>query len=467
MTSTLISVTTTAEPGSPSVGDAYYIPSGATGSNWSGKDDSIGVYTAFGFWAFDDPDRSIIYVVEDEPSSGAAASMLYRSADVFALVANSADIVSADTWFVDTGAHADDENEGTSPHAPKATIQDAVDRASAQGPSAANPHHVVILGADKYTEDLNVPTNVNVWAGRATIAGQILLDDNVTIEIGVHQHAPGVGEDAVDRDAGTGFAQYRARVAAFSGSSTGINNTTSGSRLNVDVGYVEAAAGAPAIGSSSTDGTISLDVGSLALASNSSTGISCANASANIFGRVGTIIDTGFSTTTAIAVSNGTCAISSERVDADTAFNVSGGTLSIDCPSLSGTETFSGGTLNRSIVVPPTAGYVPVGTGTGWEAELAGGILDHTTVTTNTILGASDLVVLCNASSGAITLNLPAASSNSGRTYIVKKIDSSGNRVILDGSSSETIDDSTTYILTSQYDSIQVMCDGTEWWVIG
>jgi len=69
------------------------------------------------------------------------------------------------------------------------------------------------------------------------------------------------------------------------------------------------------------------------------------------------------------------------------------------------------------------------------------------TVTTETL-------VLADASSGAITVNLPAA--NNGVVVTVKKTDSSVNAVTLDGNGSETIDGAATQVLSSQYDFMTV-----------
>ena len=40
------------------------------------------------------------------------------------------------------------------------------------------------------------------------------------------------------------------------------------------------------------------------------------------------------------------------------------------------------------------------------------------------------------------------------------------NQVTIDADGSETIDDETTQTLPSQYDSIHIVSDGTEWWII-
>jgi hypothetical protein len=79
---------------------------------------------------------------------------------------------------------------------------------------------------------------------------------------------------------------------------------------------------------------------------------------------------------------------------------------------------------------------------------------------------ASDHTIICNATSGSFTVTLPTAASHTGRIYHIKKIDSSGNIVTVDGNSSETIDDGATAILTVQYESISIQSDGTEWWIL-
>ncbi|KKK94574.1 hypothetical protein LCGC14_2681480 [marine sediment metagenome] len=79
---------------------------------------------------------------------------------------------------------------------------------------------------------------------------------------------------------------------------------------------------------------------------------------------------------------------------------------------------------------------------------------------------ASDQTILCNAGSGAFTVTLPAAQGLSGTVYRIKKIDSGGNAVTVDGNASETIDGATTNVLSSQYDVIEIQCDGTSWHIL-
>jgi len=78
----------------------------------------------------------------------------------------------------------------------------------------------------------------------------------------------------------------------------------------------------------------------------------------------------------------------------------------------------------------------------------------------------SDHVILCDASGGAFTITLPAASGVTGIIYHIKKTDSSANAVTVDGDASETIDGATTQVINFQYDSMMIICDGSNWHII-
>lgn len=70
-------------------------------------------------------------------------------------------------------------------------------------------------------------------------------------------------------------------------------------------------------------------------------------------------------------------------------------------------------------------------------------------------------IILADASSGAITVNLPPAADWDGLLITVKKLDASNN-VTIDGDGAETIDGSTTLVLSTQYDSVTLLSDGTD-----
>ncbi len=88
-----------------------------------------------------------------------------------------------------------------------------------------------------------------------------------------------------------------------------------------------------------------------------------------------------------------------------------------------------------------------------------------TTKTANYTATANDYTIICN-NSGAITINLPAASGATGRVYVIKKISAALNNVTIDPNSSETIDGASTRLLTLQYESVMIQCDGTSWYII-
>ena len=78
-----------------------------------------------------------------------------------------------------------------------------------------------------------------------------------------------------------------------------------------------------------------------------------------------------------------------------------------------------------------------------------------------------DKLVKVDATSGAVTITLlAAATAGDGFQLAIKKTDSSGNAVIIDGNSSETIDGVTTLTLSTQYDVAILTCDGSNWHVI-
>lgn len=84
----------------------------------------------------------------------------------------------------------------------------------------------------------------------------------------------------------------------------------------------------------------------------------------------------------------------------------------------------------------------------------------YTAVTTSSI-------ILANATSGAITINLPTAASIAGRTYVIKKTDSSTNAITVDGYSSETIDGETTLTIANPNEVYVIVSNGTNWVIEG
>lgn len=87
-------------------------------------------------------------------------------------------------------------------------------------------------------------------------------------------------------------------------------------------------------------------------------------------------------------------------------------------------------------------------------------------VETNYNIMAADGLVLANAATQPIVLSLPAASDSLGARFSIKCIDNTFPVTVLGASAGETIDQQTTGISLTLYDSITVKSDGTDWWII-
>lgn len=169
--------------------------------------------------------------------------------------------------------------------------------------------------------------------------------------------------------------------------------------------------------------------------------------------------------------------------------NGNGGTATLGAGDASGTGT--GGQLNLSGGISPSGtggeirlqsgnaaladrvrvlptGLVGIGSGTPLSTLDVQGSFGHevTAISASTTADATATVWLVDASGGAVTLTLPTAASADRRVYHVKKTDSSLNAVTIDGSGAETIDGAATQTLIAQYESIQIVSDGTSWYVL-
>jgi hypothetical protein len=91
----------------------------------------------------------------------------------------------------------------------------------------------------------------------------------------------------------------------------------------------------------------------------------------------------------------------------------------------------------------------------------------RSTSTNYTLLFPNDEIVLANATAGAITITLPdAIGMPKGRSYTIKRISTNANNVTVATTSSQTIDGSTTYVITNPRETITVISDGTNWQMI-
>lgn len=90
----------------------------------------------------------------------------------------------------------------------------------------------------------------------------------------------------------------------------------------------------------------------------------------------------------------------------------------------------------------------------------------YTSVSTNTTLDTTHNVISVDASGGAKTITLPTAVGISGRKYTIRKLDSSGNAVTIDGNGTETINGALTKVLAAQYDVATIISNNANWVVV-
>ncbi len=90
------------------------------------------------------------------------------------------------------------------------------------------------------------------------------------------------------------------------------------------------------------------------------------------------------------------------------------------------------------------------------------------TDTTHTAL-ITQRMILCGSGNETFTVTLPtaaAAYNSTDSTGLVLEVKNIGTGTItVDGDNAETIDGVTTIVLSTQYSSITIQSDGTEWWI--
>lgn len=102
------------------------------------------------------------------------------------------------------------------------------------------------------------------------------------------------------------------------------------------------------------------------------------------------------------------------------------------------------------------------GTNMSWMARTVGNMV-ATNQTGNYTANQGEFV-LCNAATAGFTVTLPAPVN--GGQVSVKKVDSSGNAIIVDGPGAILIDDQITVVVNSQWQSQDFFSDGIKWYRI-
>lgn len=85
--------------------------------------------------------------------------------------------------------------------------------------------------------------------------------------------------------------------------------------------------------------------------------------------------------------------------------------------------------------------------------------------TTDYTATGDETIIPC-APAASMTVTLPAASTMTGKSLTIKKTDSDFSKTVtIDGNAAETIDGAATYVLYTQYESVTIKCDGSNWHV--
>lgn len=101
----------------------------------------------------------------------------------------------------------------------------------------------------------------------------------------------------------------------------------------------------------------------------------------------------------------------------------------------------------------------------GSQVAPVAGRMPGRTITASEVLTVKDLVVIVNASGGAVTVTLPLAASMAQAAYFIKRLGS--NTVAIAAQTGETIDGAGSVDLTTPYASRMLWSDGSNWYVIG
>ncbi len=88
------------------------------------------------------------------------------------------------------------------------------------------------------------------------------------------------------------------------------------------------------------------------------------------------------------------------------------------------------------------------------------------TVTASYTVLMGDYAILCDASSAALTVTLPSALGVRSQVFHIKKVDSSGHSVTIVCYGSETLDGLASQSTSTQYESISVVSDGANWYIV-
>jgi hypothetical protein len=128
----------------------------------------------------------------------------------------------------------------------------------------------------------------------------------------------------------------------------------------------------------------------------------------------------------------------------------------------SGTITFGNGTLQDTNLYRGAANQLKTDD-VMFVSSLMTSITTKTTTYTASYL---DSTILGDATSASFVVTLPTAVGFAGNIFTIKKIDATVNTVTIATTSSQTIDGTTTKVISAQWTAVTVQSDGANWVII-
>ena len=93
------------------------------------------------------------------------------------------------------------------------------------------------------------------------------------------------------------------------------------------------------------------------------------------------------------------------------------------------------------------------------------GIMPISVIAGNITLGPNDFTTIIN-NSAAVTVTLPAAASNKGRVYNVKKISNNAMNITIQAQGADLIENNANFIFNTYNKSVQIQSSGAVWYII-
>jgi hypothetical protein len=121
----------------------------------------------------------------------------------------------------------------------------------------------------------------------------------------------------------------------------------------------------------------------------------------------------------------------------------------------------SQGVVGDSMVLAATDGTLTYAPGSGYMRVVSKTFSDN-----NFTAGFGDTVILWDTSGGNSILNLVPAASYIRKVFVIKKTDSSANTLTIDPNGSELIEGASTKVLSVANESITVISDGSNWFMV-